>query len=62
MRFASKRDRMYTAWPRQSCRWTAQSSAVFSARRYSDLNTADGQLADLDPAFSDRERKCIRRR
>lgn len=32
-RFASNRDRMYRAWPRQRCRWTAQSSDSFSERR-----------------------------
>lgn len=36
-RFASNSDRMYSACPRHRCRWTAQSSASFNERRYSDL-------------------------
>lgn len=36
-RFASNRERMYSACPRHRCRWTAQSSASFSERRYKDL-------------------------
>ncbi len=38
-RFASKRDRMYKAWPRHNERCTAQSRASFKDRRYSDLRS-----------------------
>jgi hypothetical protein len=32
-RLASKSERIYRAWPRHRCRWTAQSNASFSERR-----------------------------
>ena len=35
--FASKRERIYMAWPRQRKRWTDQSRASFSERRYRRL-------------------------
>ncbi|KAJ0154642.1 hypothetical protein CTA2_12979 [Colletotrichum tanaceti] len=38
LRFASNSDRMYNAWPLQRWRWTAQSRASFSDRRYSELS------------------------
>lgn len=33
LRLASNSERIYIAWPRHRCRWTAQSSASFNERR-----------------------------